>query len=454
MYKMYKKDRGQWVEVASFNSYSKARYYARRLGFTDVDNPEDADNYYYEKDCWIKDNAILKEPLTDEQLEELETDPSGMVRNYGVSLCRRCGSLFGLTTNSDYVEIDGNYWCDSDCATRDGCFYCEHCDTWYDDSVAWYRTHDGNTICQYCCEDHYCYCDDCGDLFHEYEVYYNDDDGCYYCEDCRDSHEDNDIIKGYHSSRRPDLEVQRTDGDTIQDATFGTETETECKGCYSREEVAQEIDKIVNHDKDLFVFEEDGSLSSQGYETISQPFTMRWFAKNKDLFEKMFAKMIDMGCRSHDTTTCGFHVHFGRHFFGNRQTECIDRLIYLFEKYRPQLQVFSRRRDFEWCNFPKNRDASPIDWSKLDEVKGLNKCNFEGHHSAINLENYETIEIRIFKGTLNFKTYCATLEFVNNIMHYVRDKSDEQVEKGKFEDILNYLPTDYLKQYCLDRNII
>jgi hypothetical protein len=202
------------------------------------------------------------------------------------------------------------------------------------------------------------------------------------------------------------------------------------------------------------MFEEDGSLSSQGYETISQPFTMNWFKENKDLFEKMFATMVDMGARSHDTSTCGFHVHFGKHFFGNELNKCVDRLVFLFEKYKPQLEVFSRRKNFNWCHFPSEMVDEPVEWSKLDEVKKLDKYRFEGHHSAINLENYDTIEIRIFRGTLNFNTYCATLELVNNIMHYVKDKSDEEVEKGRFEDILNFLPTEYLKQYCLDRNII
>ncbi len=453
MYKMYKKDREQWVEVASFNNCYDARFYARKTGFTEVDNPHN-NNYYYKEDCWVKDYAILTEALTDEQLEELETSPDDMAHNYGVALCRRCGTLFGFKTNEEYIQINGNYWCDSDCAERDGCFQCDDCGDWYDDGTEHFTTHDGQMICEYCCENHHIYCEDCGELYHEDDCTYNDDDGCWYCENCACDHEHEGIIKSYHSDDRPDLEVQRTDEDTIQDATFGTEIETECKGSSTREQVATEIDKIVNSYEDLFVFEEDGSLSSQGYETISQPFTMRWFKKNKDLFEKMFTKMIDMGCRSHDTSTCGFHVHFGRHFFGSKQPECIDRLIYVFEKYRPQLQVFSRRRDFNWCEFPSNRATCSIDWSKLDEVKGLSKDNFEGHHSAINLENYETIEIRIFKGTLNFKTYCATLEFVNNVMHYVRDKSDEQVEKGKFEDILNFLPTEYLKQYCLDRNII
>lgn len=454
MYKMFKKDREQWVEVASFDNFSKARYYARHLGYVQVDNPNNYYNYYYKQDCWCKDQCILLEPLTEEQIEELENGSNyeEYVENYGVAICRECGELIGLNTDQDYIEVDGNYFCDQGCAESCGYFWCNYCESWQDGES--HETHDGQIICDTCFENHFRECDSCHEIFHEDDMHWDDYGDYCYCDNCWEEEDSHQIIKSYHSSSRPDIEIQRTSEDSIQDATFGTEIECECVGCNCRDDVASAVDNIVNKCDDLFMFEDDGSLSDNGYETISQPFTMRWFKQNKELFEEMFKTMIDMGARSHDTNTCGFHVHFGRHFFGNKQNESIDRLVYLFEKYKTQLQVFSRRKSYNWCEFPRNRAYNNIEWSKLDEVKGLDKNAFKGHHSAINLENYETIEIRIFKGTLNFKTYYATLELVNNIMHYVRDKSDEEVEKGEFEDILDYLPTECLKQYCLDRNII
>ena len=449
MYKMYKKDRGQWVEAASFNSSSKARYYAKRMGFTLVDNADEEAHWFYSKDCWTQDRCILKEALTDDQIEELRSGET--YNDLDVRVCRYCGELIGLNTHDEYIEIDGNYWCDSDCADSDGCFYCEDCERWYDSGTEHYSTNGGSTVCEYCYENNYGCCSDCGAIYPIDEMYSNDYG--YYCPDCWHDEED-EIIKSYHSDYRPDIEIQRTVDDKPEDATIGTEVEAECRGSHSRNEVASAVNDIVNRNEDLFMFEEDGSLSDEGYETISQPFTMRWFEKNQDLFKKMFNTMVDMGARSHDTTTCGFHVHVGRHFFGNQEKECIDRLIYVFEKYRQQLEVFSRRKNFNWCEFPSVRVGHPVEWSKLDEVKKLDKYNFEGHHSAINVENWNTIEFRIFKGTLNFTTYYATLEFVNNLIHYVKDKTDEEVEQGNFRDILDYLPTIHLKQYCLDRNII
>lgn len=453
MYKMYKKDRNQWVQVADFETYSKACYYARRMGFVQVDNPNETYNYYYKKDCWVKDRCTLKEELTEDQLQQLQDYPQEFIDDYGITVCENCHTIIGLNANQDYTEAGGNYYCDGECAEEDGWSWCCDCNEWVD-SCDTYTTHYGDTICQNCYEDNYFTCDNCGEIFHNDYAHWDDYGDCVYCDDCWSENEEG-IIKSYHSSCRPPIQIQRTKEDTYRDLTIGTEIETECCGCCGRDEVAEAINDIVNKDKDLFVFEEDGSLSDEGYETISQPFTMRWFKENKQLFQEMFTKMISMGCRSHDTSTCGFHVHFGRQIFGNKGEECIDRLVYLFEKYRPQLEVFSRRRNFGWCRFPKDVASDPENnWSTIDNVKKISKYNFEGHHSAINLQNYETIEIRIFRGTLNFNTYCATLEFVNNLVHYVKDKTDKEVENGTFRDILEYLPTEHLKQYCLDRNII
>lgn len=448
MYKMYKKDRSQWVEVAAFENWSQARYYARRMGFRNVDNDDEC-NYYYYKDCFEYDDCLLNVSLTEEELDAIKNDDYDVQERYNVRVCHNCGRIIGLNTNSDYVEIDDEYYCNSDCAISYGYEWCENCESWQPAEEI-FRTHNGRRICQNCYDEDYFTCDNCGDIYHNDDMF-SDEWGDYcYCPNCWEE-EHSGIIKEYHCGNR--VGIQRTKEDTPQTATFGTEIEAECFGS-SREEVAEQVNEIVNKDRELFAFEEDGSLSDEGYETISPPFTMRWFKENKEMFEKMYKKMVSMGCRSHDTSTCGFHVHVGRQFFEKEETSCIDKLVYLFEKYRLQLEVFSRRRNFGWCQFPSDVANEGVEWSKLDEVKKLDKYHFRGHHSAINLENYSTIEIRIFRGTLNFNTYCATLEFVNNLIHYVKDKSDKEIEEGSFRDILDYLPTEYLMQYCLERNII
>ena len=45
----------------------------------------------------------------------------------------------------------------------------------------------------------------------------------------------------------------------------------------------------------------------------------------------------------------------------------------------------------------------------------------EGHYSAINTENDTTLEIRIFKGSLNVVRVRASLELIHSAVEYTRD---------------------------------
>ena len=61
---------------------------------------------------------------------------------------------------------------------------------------------------------------------------------------------------------------------------------------------------------------------------------------------------------------------------------------------------------------------------------------------AVNLSNDDTIEFRLFRGTLNPNSFFATLELVNAIVCYSR--SDESIDRMTWDDLL---VTDRLKAY-------
>jgi len=51
-----------------------------------------------------------------------------------------------------------------------------------------------------------------------------------------------------------------------------------------------------------------------------------------------------------------------------------------------------------------------------------------GRYVAVNLENYNTIEFRIFRGTLNYKTFIATLQLIDEICFHALHLSDKEME--------------------------
>jgi hypothetical protein len=70
---------------------------------------------------------------------------------------------------------------------------------------------------------------------------------------------------------------------------------------------------------------------------------------NKVEWEGLFKKAISMGYRSHQTETCGYHIHVGRSAFGKtyeEQEEVIARIVFFVEKHWCELLKFSRRTEY------------------------------------------------------------------------------------------------------------
>ena len=83
-----------------------------------------------------------------------------------------------------------------------------------------------------------------------------------------------------------------------------------------------------------------------------------------------------------------------------------------------------------------------------------------GRYVAVNLENSNTVEFRLFRGTLNYKTFIATLQFVDEICFNAYHMSDQEMENMSWSDfVLRILPKkteliEYLKQKRLYVNEI
>ena len=160
--------------------------------------------------------------------------------------------------------------------------------------------------------------------------------------------------------------------------------------------------------------------------------------------------MEEYGATSHDTTTCGLHIHFTRSFF-NEEAE--NKIITIFERFQNELIRFSRRKYSEimhWTKFNAT-DLKNID---VENVKKIKPAYLSGRYNCINLTNRKTIECRLFRGTLKYETFIACFELLDNIIAYVLNEPTENINKCKFIDILKYKSTEFLIGYCKSRNII
>jgi hypothetical protein len=171
-------------------------------------------------------------------------------------------------------------------------------------------------------------------------------------------------------------------------------------------------------------------------------------------WKKAFEYLKKQGYDSDNTSTCGLHVHINRLFLGRTYrsiTNVEARILFFFEHFWNQLVKFSRRTEYElskWC-----ARYETIDYDLALEY------NRESRYYALNFQNRATIEFRIFKGTLDYQVFEATLRLVYYIVKYCKKFGIKKIEQRKWEGFLNFIVEDSISEnvslakYMLDLGI-
>ena len=313
------------------------------------------------------------------------------------------------------------------------CTTCDHCgDTiWTSDSVQ----DDDTALCQSCFDDYYRRCECCGRIIHDNNVNWHCD--MPYCNNCFD--EIDNEIEEYNYKPEP---IFYGEGKRY----LGVELEVDEGG--KSDDNAETLKEIANSGHEHIYIKSDGSLDD-GMEIVSHPMTLDYHMKNMD-WQTVLKKAIGMGYRSHQTSTCGLHVHVNRNAFGDNQAEqeeIIGKILFLIEKHWNEVFCFSRRSSYNM-----NRWAARYGYEKTGkEILKKAKCSDHGRYSAVNLCNYNTIEFRLFRGTLKYNTFIATLQFVDTICDVAISMSQSELEDLSWSELVKRISYPELIQYLKER---
>ena len=280
-----------------------------------------------------------------------------------------------------------------------------------------------------------------------YEEY---DDDCGYDEDYyeEDDYREFDYDWVNESDRNPIFRFYKTKNDIENPLYMGFELEIDEGG--QDDDVAYEICSQLNN---KVYCKSDGSLN-EGIEIVSHPSTLNFHTEQKETYKKLFDYLIDENYRSHDTTTCGLHIHVNRNFFGSNTTEIdlnVAKILFLFEKYWDNFAKFSRRSEEKLNKWAKRYNLD-IDENLSDNLTKA-KRTYERYY-AINLQNEHTVEFRMFRGTLNVDTFMATLQLIDCICNFVKTTDIEKLQqtcferivKSNFKELNEYLQKKNLKE--------
>lgn len=327
-----------------------------------------------------------------------------------IRACCVCGSLHPV---AELTEFDDSYLCAT--CLRSETITCQDCGErlWADSNAG-----DGNTpLCQRCYDRNYTSCEDCGRVLHHNDAYYDDDDDyeprCYHCH-CR--HADQRVIHDYYYKPEPEFFGEDSN------RWFGVELEIDDAGEVNSN--AAKIESVANRDNEHIYCKHDGSLN-EGFEIVTHPMTLEYHM-NKMPWAEILNEAKRMGYRSHQSGTCGLHVHINRTAFGNtekEQEEVIARILYFFEKHWEELLKFSRRTHKQLKQWANRYGLKEHPQEILKHAKGDQE-----RYTCINLTNYHTIETRIFRGTLKLNTLLATLQLLDRICDVALSFTDEEIK--------------------------
>ena len=152
-------------------------------------------------------------------------------------------------------------------------------------------------------------------------------------------------------------------------------------------------------------------------------------------WRKVLEKAVSLDYRSHQTSTCGLHIHVNRSAFGtntDKREEVIGRMVYFVEAHWNELLKFSRRTEANIRRWASRYGISDTARSTYDKAKRSDI----GRYVCVNLQNYNTVEFRIFRGTLKYDTFIATVQLVHEICTQAIKKSDKEFDSMSWSDFV------------------
>lgn len=303
-----------------------------------------------------------------------------------------------------------------------GIIQCGNCNEWETADRARTPYNEEELVCRVCLDREYVYSnyyddyvfrdyaasafDDCGDrvTIHtdDEDFYYDDDNDCYYHHHYERR---NHLISSYHSTKREGFKYIESDWVKRNDRYIGVELEVECRE--SKYDAVERLNDALNGGRvgNKVWFENDGSLSDSGFEMITNPMGLDSHA---NFWEWLQDKSLTRALRSHDTSTCGLHIHVSNKNLNDLQ---LNRMNVFINHPDNQMLIKAVARRYA-TNYARIRE------------KQMGKAHYAvDRYDALNLENDETVEFRIFKGTLKHESLMAALEFANAVVNFTNPAS-------------------------------
>lgn len=345
----------------------------------------------------------------------------------GYFFCNNCQEYH--SNSEDYVNLNECVYCAS--CTRENLTICSDCGGYYPNDDTCYSDINDRAYCEDCYSERFSTCNNCGESMYNENA--NHTDGGCFCDSCVPA--DYDSIQEY--SYKPESIFHKAKNEKCLDY-YGIELEIEA----DRDTWADTIARFSDNGN-LCYAKIDGSLND-GYEIVSHPMSLK-FHKTEMKWESILRALKETGAKSFFTTTCGIHIHVSRAALSQIEQIKLGMFIFLNQA---KMELIAQRAESDWARYPKK------------SLKNMG-TNYDERYEALNFYNRNTIEIRVFKGTLKYSTFMSYLEFFHSAVNFVKSVSCSQLADNKkawplYQTYIknNKKTYGYLTNYLITKNLL
>ena len=283
---------------------------------------------------------------------------------------------------------------------------------------------DNCSYCDNCMNDHF-RCESCESIYHTDDMRSDCRDRCL-CECCNESH--------YESCTECNPDLSNGNAETLQDHTIelkergakaildyhpdhiewqyhindrdkadhliGIELEIEHKSTSNMNDTCKLLARSLSN---RILLTHDGSLDHTGYEIVLTPHTMHEYKTIN--WRKILKDLSANGAISHDSENCGLHITLNRAWFdyfrAGKMASIAERYQSVFSSLADLLIPFSRR--------------TPEQLNRYCSLRNQNESN---RYCAVNLTKRRVVEIRLWRGTLNYESFSACFDMTFAILDF------------------------------------
>ncbi len=298
----------------------------------------------------------------------------------------------------------------------------------------------GAVLCPHCYAENVTRCPVCGDVMLRFNAFpsRNHEAVCIQC------HEDERLIHShnYHPSKiRFKASKLQKDKHTPDVLHYGIELEVEDMGIMQpngkyqhlmdREQMAQRALQFMGKE-DVYIVH-DGSLTASpmgGIEIVSHPMTWEYYRENADRWTELLMKLREWGGQAYRPGTAGWHVHMSKGAFTSWQLYKFIKFFYQKSSHNFVVSICQRNGHERYARWHSS-DSSKV---ALTAKRKHNASN--DRYSAVNLTNPNTVELRMFRGTLEPLWFHKNMEFCHALFEYSKAVKPLDMVPSKFVEYI------------------